>query len=394
MTRVETVIPAQAFSPQPAELIMLRPAQILLDPQTAKARPGPPPPDEKSRIEDLAKSLWEIGQIVPLVVQRRNTSYYLVDGRRRLEAALTLDRDDRPFPLQCVLADSVPGDYLRAAIHANLKRRGLTHLQFAHLCQNLRKENGWTGTAEVADYIGVSRAQVSQHDKLLHKPSGMAKKTYDDLLEGVNSSRLSADAAFYILTHVKAEKAEAVSDRAQAIAGREAASKVAKAAKTAPAAPNKREKASQKPPEPPKDQSAKYKREWMAAQRKLSQEHRAKEKIEKQRQKLAEQKQKLAAKIAAAAAKVEKKHIAQAAKELHAATKDLQRSIPDLRRMFDSLRVSGFPDIMRNFISVLADSWWRGDANDKEVLQHWTQIAMLVEQQIEKTKTGIEKKKR
>jgi hypothetical protein len=35
---------------------------------------------------------------------------------------------------------------------------------------------------------------------------------------------------------------------------------------------------------------------------------------------------------------------------------------------------------MRNFISTLGDQWWRGDALDQEVIEHWNQIALLVEE--------------
>jgi hypothetical protein len=50
-------------------------------------------------------------------------------------------------------------------------------VQFAHLCKLIRDEHNWTGTKQVAEYLGVSRATVSQparprhgHLKIRHHP--------------------------------------------------------------------------------------------------------------------------------------------------------------------------------------------------------------------------------
>jgi len=51
-------------------------------------------------------------------------------------------------------------------------------------------------TREVVCNLGVSRAQVSEHDKLLHKPEAMEQAVYDDLLAQVASGGMRADAAF------------------------------------------------------------------------------------------------------------------------------------------------------------------------------------------------------
>jgi ParB-like chromosome segregation protein Spo0J len=206
--------------PESASLYLV-PSQILRTKGNDFARPGPKPPDEQKSIEALARDLRNIGQIVPLVVGEPDIAglYPLIDGKRRLDAAELLTQESGvDFPLQCVIRSGVQDDYLQAAIHANIRRRGLTALQLAYLIKELRAMHGWTGTAEVAVYLGVSRAQVSQHDKLLKRPDGMAESAYQDLLGLLQVGRAGAETAFYTLTHVEPSVAGQVLDRAQIIA--------------------------------------------------------------------------------------------------------------------------------------------------------------------------------
>lgn len=378
MARVETIVPANnpAFG-----LVSLLPSEIQLDPETLKARPGPEPDHEDQQIEALAKSMSEIGQIVPLVVEARDSVFWLVDGRRRHQAAQSL----KGFRLQCVIRDKYSGvTALQTAIHANLKRRGYTPVQFANICEEVRKANSWTGTKEVAEYLGVSRAQVSQHDKLLTQPDGMDDKTYQDLIGKVASGKMGADAAFFTLTHVEPAKADKVLPRATALAAKEAAAKAGVSATKASASSKAQDKASRPKPLGPKPTAAERKA-FAAANKEQLKKH--KERV------AAEKKAKATAKAEAGAkAKVTKKHVEQAAREERAIKTDLQRSIPDLRTLLQKLSTTAYPDVMRNFATQI-DAWTRGDATDRELLTQWSQIAQLCEAQLEKTRNGSVKSK-
>lgn len=332
--------------------LYLAPSQIQRTPVNGAARPGPNPPDEQKAIEGLARDLRDMGQIVPLLVGEPlpDGRYPLIDGGRRLEAAELLTKESgADFPLECVIRSGVNGDYLRAAIHANIKRRGLTALQFAYLCKELRAMHKWSGTAEVARYLGVSRAMVSQHDKLLRRPNGMSAKAYEELLSLVQTGRTGADTAFYTLTHIEPDRMERVLERAQELAQAEqpvkAATGVPEPAPDAPRAGKRREKAV-------KTETAQAK---------------AAEPVRR-------------ALPAGPAARVEKKHIRKAAEESRAVKSAVQRTMPEFRALFEKLRDPVFPDPMRSFISTLAGTWWNGIAPDRDVIAHWTQIAVLVEQ--------------
>lgn len=356
MPRVETVIPEQPL------FVSLKPKEIKLDPNMLAARPGPVASDEDKRIAELAQSLEQVGQIVPVIVERRDGEYFLIDGRRRHAAALGL----KNFELQCaVRTNGATAGALQTAIHANLKRRGYNPLQFAHLVAEVRKLNSWEGSAEVADYLGVSRAQVSQHDKLLVQPEGMSDATYKSLLSQVGSGKMGADTAFFTLTHVDAQKAAEVLPRAKALAAKEAGAKAAAKQTTSPASSNARQKASGK---------------TVAGRKPTAVERKAfalanKEQIRKHKERVAKAKSE---------AKVTKKHVALAAREAKALKTDIQRTIPDLRVLFQKLESNAYPDVMRSFISNL-DIWLRGDASDKDVISHWSQVAQLVEHELERS---------
>lgn len=383
MPRVETIVPVPVSVQEPEKsgeaiaagssyggAILRLPASAI---QTrTNARPGPEPLDEQSRIASLVQSLRLVGQILPLVVERGSgDTWWVVAGRRRLTAAWSIAPD---YMLDCVvLRDGL--DPLQVAIHENAKRRGYNPIQYAHLVAAVRSEKGFTGTKEIAAYMGCSRAQIQQHDRLLMKPAAMDDATYAGLLEDLNGGRMRADAAFYALTHVKESRAGKVLERAAEIAKSEERTEPAKAVasekpaattrKTPPDAPrvsNERESASQRVTEPTKTAPA-----------------------------------------APVTPVVRKRHVAQAAKEQKAIREDAPkargraaasasagtgtiRTVPELRRLFDTLRDTKYPDPMRSFISVVADTWWRGDSSDREVVQHWSQISALVKDSLKRAR--------
>ena len=357
MPRVETVIPPK-YQPLLENLVLLRPSEILLDEQTAKARPGPPPANEEKAIAKLAQSFRETGQIVPLIVSEVGGKHYLIDGRRRRLAALQLDTADEPFLLACAVRRTGSAENsLRLAIHANLKRRGLTPLQFAYLCKELRSLYSWEGTRELSDYLQVSRAHISQHDKLLVRPAGMDKRTYEATLAKIKDGLMGADAAFYQLTNVEPTKAGEVLDAAQRKADREEAEKEAKREA------RQAEKRGDPPPataKPSATQSASQNRGQSASQNRSATPKPAPRPLKP--------------------APVQTKHLRAAAEEAGAVQKSTSKTLADYDRLFATLAGPSYPDTMRSFATVLSVQWKRGDCQDKDVVLHWNQIAILVQE--------------
>lgn len=378
MAKVETIVKPQVTPPPPPssqetgiDTVLLRPGEIALNPLLHdKARPFPLPAGEERALARLTNSLDEVGQIVPLIVERVEMmdapdSFVLVDGARRRAAALRLDSDENPFYLQCVERTRTDHN-LQVAIRANLDRQGYTALQIAHLCATIRAQNGWEGTAEVAAYLGRSRAYVSQHDKLLVKPAGMAETEYQRLLAEVAAGRMGADAAFWTLTHVDW----------QAPGAREVIQKASEAAQSrsiAPRGQNEQQQAiSEKIPSLSKAELKRLKQETAPEKpQKAAEKAAAAEKASKPAK---------PALAAPKATKIEKRDVKAAAQATGALKGKPQRGLPELRALFGAMRTTAYPDVMRNFVSLLADTWWRGDASDKEVLTQWGQLAMLVEE--------------
>jgi len=360
MPRVETIVlPATANENVKAESVyagtVLRiPASKLVS--RTNARPGDAPADEHRRIESLAASMRATGQIMPLVVDRGGADeWFVVAGTRRLAAARTIDEH---YMLDCIVRRDGT-DALQVAIHENTRRRGYNALQYAHLIAAVRAEKHFTGTKEIASYMGCSRAQIKQHERLLAKPESMNDAAYKLLLADLTGRNMRADAAFYALTHVEPERTGEVLERAAQIAREETAAKPprkqkqtvthAKPSPTTPAPQESQQSTSESEPEP--------------------------------------------AKTTTETPVVQKRHVERAAKEAKAVRKNapkargraavstaagITRTLPDLRKLFDTLRGTLYPDPMRAFISKV-NCWWSGDCTDKEVIQQWSQLAMLVE---------------
>lgn len=352
MPRVETVIQSE----QPmleVRTLYLRPSEIKISEANQRARPGSTPKIEPRRLQRLAASL-QSSQIVPVLIDNDRE---LIDGARRREAALLIENTTgQPFYLRCEIG-AFPAAGLQVAAHANIHRSQLTPLQLAHLIANIRKENDWTGTKKVADYLGVSRAQVSQHDKLLHRPADMPQATYDDLIAKVGSGLIGADTAFYALTHVEAPKSAKVLSRAQEIADAEKGPETATDQPTddpiAPRAGKQPKQASGKAP----------------ATAKQARAGSTKPKVP-----------------APGPTKVEKRHVQQAAKE----QKAVKATAPELKPtafylpgllapLFTSMSTTAYPDPMRSLVSTLK-LFTLGSVPAAEVLVHWDQIRLMVEE--------------
>ena len=238
MPRVETIVPAaEANESAKADLyggaVLRLPASELLS--RTNARPGDAPADEPKRIEALAASMRATGQIMPLVVDRGGADEWFVvagrgDWRRR---ALST----RTYMLDCIVRNEGT-DALQVAIHENTRRRGYNALQYAHLIAAVRAEKHFTGTKEIAAYMGCSRAQIKQHERLLAKPEGMGDAVYESLLADLTGRNTRADAVFFALTHVEPKQAGKVMERAAEIAQAETVQKPSRKQKSAYLRPN------------------------------------------------------------------------------------------------------------------------------------------------------------
>lgn len=133
-------------------------------------RPSPNNPRENldgEAIDDLARSIREVGLIQPIIVQRieGHTGFQIVAGHRRFAAILRLGWATAP----CVVRRSMlPDEELLAMLVENGQRAGLDPIEEARAMARL-KSTGLTDK-DIARKVGCSQPKVSGRLALLSLP--------------------------------------------------------------------------------------------------------------------------------------------------------------------------------------------------------------------------------
>lgn len=164
---------------------------------------------EDREVELLAASMEKVGQLDAIII---TPDKVLIAGHRRRRAVLIINekrsvRGASLFKLRCAV-DRSGGDLRQKAIISNLQRRETSPMDLAYLITQIRKEHDWIGppgTGQVADYLGVNRATVLQHEKLL-----CCEK---ELQNSIHCRIVSAQSAFDLLKGLTTPQ-----ERSQAIA--------------------------------------------------------------------------------------------------------------------------------------------------------------------------------
>lgn len=322
-------------------------ADIELDPIT-DVRTGPPDKDEPKEIDQLARSMYEDGQIEPIVVRPKPDApgkYLLIAGRRRLSGGKLIEEQlTAKWPIQAMVVERDDEQAWSAAVQENVKRKNFSDIQFARICIAARDRRGWTTdpawTKHVAEYLHVSRTTVSQKVKLLELPDKVQAK--------VHSGAMAADAAFVYAKTLEGNREEVLGD-AQVLAEEEAKAKRAKT-------PSGSVKAS-------KDQKAAAKGPQPAAASKAG----AKE----------------------PPAKVQKKHILAAARKHDALSVDKPRTRGEILELFTELTGPSFPAPMVAFAETFLDKWVTGQLKRNDsLIAKWHAVAELVEKGMKKGASG------
>src|SRR5215468_3167317 len=133
--------------------------------------------DELKKIELLAETIQEEGQLQPIVVGPKNGSnkWPLIAGHRR-KAAIELINAGREKGKELKVSAIVSvnatenQNAFRQATIENVHREQINPMDMAMNIQNVREKFGWKGTketAKVAAFFKVSKASVIQYEKLL-----------------------------------------------------------------------------------------------------------------------------------------------------------------------------------------------------------------------------------
>ncbi len=120
---------------------------------------------DRAGMEDLVRSVREVGILQPLVVRRAGDGYELIAGERRLRAAQEVGLEKVPV----IVREAGEREALALALIENLQRSDLAPLEQAAGYQDLMERFGLT-QEEVARSVGLSRSAVANTLRLLSLP--------------------------------------------------------------------------------------------------------------------------------------------------------------------------------------------------------------------------------
>lgn len=143
----------------------------LIDPNPLQPRKDFSP----SELEEMARSVKEMGVITPLLVSKHGERYQLIAGERRLRAAKMAGIERVPV----VVREVSPVESLEMAVVENIHRKDLNPIEEAEAYQKLLDELEITQEA-LAQRVGKDRATIANLLRLLKLPRPIQK----DLIEG------------------------------------------------------------------------------------------------------------------------------------------------------------------------------------------------------------------
>lgn len=136
----------------------------------AQIRPNPHQPRktfDPEGLEELRESIRRHGFLQPIVVRRQGDAYELIAGERRWRAAAAEGLATIPAHIRADVGD---GEMLELALVENVQRRDLDALEKARGYARLIQDLGLT-QEQVAEKVGLKRATVTNHLRLLELPA-------------------------------------------------------------------------------------------------------------------------------------------------------------------------------------------------------------------------------
>lgn len=125
---------------------------------------------DRQRLEELAKSIKELGVLQPIIVRRAGVGYELVAGERRVRASRIAGNKTIP----AIVRNLDEQDMIEIAFIENLQREQLNELEEAEAFGRLVSENAGN-VAAVADRLGKDVESVQSRLWLLALPQVVKK---------------------------------------------------------------------------------------------------------------------------------------------------------------------------------------------------------------------------
>lgn len=213
--------------------IRLRPEDIAINKTFENLRSDRQSDLYQQEVKRLSLVLKDEGQKQPVLIRTNTTGtehgYELVFGHRRREAVALLAAKDSEVMVLCRFEDLDDDQAMKAALRENIQAKDFSDMDKARICMGLRVAK--MKTKDIAEYLGVSTATVTELERLLNLPK--------DVQERVETGELSKSAALEVApvaegkrkTVVEKAKEKAEKDKAAAVAAAEKKGQKAKAEK-------------------------------------------------------------------------------------------------------------------------------------------------------------------
>lgn len=151
-------------------------------------------PHDDKEINELSRSIKEVGLLQPVIVRLKDGFYEIVAGNRRFTACKALGW--RKIP--CYVLDLDDKAMFEMSLIENVQRKTMTPLEEAASFRRYVEEKGWGSVAELAKRIGKSSAYISKRISLLDLPT--------DVRNRLTNNEIFASAAEELLAVKNKEK--------------------------------------------------------------------------------------------------------------------------------------------------------------------------------------------
>ena len=122
---------------------------------------------DETELSELADSIKQNGILQPILVRKHGTSYEIVAGERRYQAAKLAGLDEVPV----VIREISDEDVFKLALIENLQRSNLTPLEEARGYRQLLDEKDLT-QEELSKILSKSRSAITNTLRLMDLPTG------------------------------------------------------------------------------------------------------------------------------------------------------------------------------------------------------------------------------
>ncbi|MFP4015528.1 MAG: ParB/RepB/Spo0J family partition protein [Halanaerobiales bacterium] len=131
---------------------------------------------DSEKLDNLAESIQEVGQLQPVIVKEEGPDYLLIAGERRLRA---IKRNNQQEISAVIMSDIDKASLKQIQLIENIQRQNLNPLEKATAIQRLIDENGYT-KKEASKKLGVPRTTLTEWLNILDVKEKYRKEVVDD----------------------------------------------------------------------------------------------------------------------------------------------------------------------------------------------------------------------